>query len=258
MQPANGFSIVKSQDLVQSMKRFQIEKTKESEKEFINNLISLTFLSPVLYESTKDINHNENESQNDKKINLLSLPNDNGEFFFPAFTEKDELLKWNAYPDKQVIFLKLKDYIDVLSTDNSKWSGVVINPFRDNFVLTTEQIKTICNPSYTIPKNESVIIGEPQEYPQKLVDALIDYLPSVQSVNRAYLLLMIRNKTEKSYLLVIDSNEDLKHIFDKVSSIASEYLVEKENIDFVSYSTKFGKDAVKDYKPFYEKLSSKK
>jgi len=254
MQPADSFSIAKSQNLVQSMKKLQIEKTKESEKEFINNLFSVTFLSPVLYESSnEDINHTENKSQKDRKINLLSLPNDNGQFFFPAFTDKEEFLKWNAYPTKQVIFLKLKDYMDVLSTDNSKWSGVVINPFSDNFVLNTEQIKMISNSS-TIRKNESVMIGEPEEYPQKLVNALIEYLPSVKSVNRAYLLLMIRNKAEKSYLLVIDSNEDLKHIFDQVSSIASKYLVENENIDFVSYSTKFAQDAVKNYKPFYEKL----
>lgn len=90
------------------------------------------------------------------------------------------------------------------------------------------------------------------------MEALIDYLPSVQSISRAFLLLMIRNKTEKSYLLVIDSNEDLNHIFNKVSSIASTYLDEKEHIDFVSYSTKFGQNAVKDYKPFYEKVSSEK
>ena len=86
------------------------------------------------------------------------------------------------------------------TSDNAKCSGVVVNPFSDNFILTTEQIKLIYN-SYVIPKDEAVMIGEPQDYPQKLVDALINYLPGIHSVKRAFLLLMIRNKSEKSYLI---------------------------------------------------------
>lgn len=112
---------------------------------------------------------------------------------------------------------------------------------------------TVKNNSNKIEKNESVILGTPKDYPHEMVDKLKEILPSIDTVNSAYLLLMIRNKKDKSFLIVVDTNGNLPNVFEKIANIATKYLKSDEKIDFVSLNDSFGKKSVQGEIPFYKR-----
>ena len=150
-----------------------------------------------------------------------------------------------------------KDYERIIFEKNNKsWAGFVINPNRENLVLNKEQMSMVYNDQSRIEKNESIMVGEPKNYPDEMVDALKGYLPKVKSVKSAYLLLMLRNQTDESYLIVIDTDEKPNHVFEQVANVATKHLKLDEKIDFVLLSNSFGENAVVDQQPFYRRHNS--
>lgn len=60
----------------------------------------------------------------------------------------------------------------------------------------------------SMKKGETVMLGIPEKYPADIVDALKEYLPSLSSVKSAYLMLMIKNRNDKSYLLIVYTDDE--------------------------------------------------
>lgn len=243
MGDVENYNFTKNMMLIESIKDHERQNLRETEEVLINNLLEATFLVPVL----------KNRESNDGEINLLSIQNVKGDYFFPVFTEKNELEKWNEFPGKQVIFMDLFDYNDIFSSEENKWSGIVVDPFGSNLVLNTVFIKKATNTNKVIRKNESVMLGEPSVYPEQLVNGLKRYFQSNHVIEKAYLLLMIKND-EQSYLLVVDSVEDSRQLFEEILNESSNYLKGNEKIDLVSYKSQFGRSSVNEYQPFYCKL----
>ena len=63
---------------------------------------------------------------------------------------------------------------------------------------------------------------------------------------------MLRENNEQSYLLVIETDEDLNNLYPQLAKIATKYLEKGEVIDFISTKEKFGKSAIQGHNPFYK------
>ncbi len=193
-------------------------------------------------------------------MSLPMLTTQEGESFYPAFTDWEELKKWSALtaPPKTLV-LSFDDYAGmVLGKEGA--SGVVINPFSDNFLLnyqtlahlkTQKDLRTKGVSKQVATKNETVQLGTPKEFPTVMVEVISDYLKTQPVARRAWLRLMIRNN-EQSYLLVLDFPGDQDTVFGNVAAVARPYL-KNMYIDMVPYEDDFGKNAVEGVAPFYEK-----
>ena len=82
-------------------------------------------------------------------------------------------------------------------------------------------------------------------------NALKDYFLATGYISEAYLLLMLRENNEQSYLLVIETDEDVNNLYPELAKIVTKYLEKGEVIDFISTKEKFGKSAIQGYSPFY-------
>jgi hypothetical protein len=150
------------------------------------------------------------------------------------------------------------------------WDGKIESRFKLNG--EDYQVETVCHPSndmiaanivITLPmldglendciikKEEQVLIGIPAEYPTELINNLCIYFDKEKSVDKAFLLWMVRGE-EGSYLLILDSKEDPNILYPRIGNFCSRFLKDKM-LDIVSANSDFGKNVIKEHKSFYER-----
>ena len=155
-----------------------------------------------------------------------------------AFTDWKELYKWNSSKEQQTVIFGYKDFQSIMKEARDVYSGIVINPFGANIVITLPMLDGLEN-DCIIKKEEQVLIGIPAEYPTE------------KSVDKAFLLWMVRGE-EGSYLLILDSKEDPNILYPRIGNFCSRFLKDKM-LDIVSVNSDFGKNVIKEHKSFYER-----
>ena len=219
-----------------------------TEPEFIEELQKAQFLCPVKMD-LKDEEIGENGEitlGKDTTISILSLDDSNGDRFLMAFTDWDELRKWDDSSDIQTLMLTYDDYQTILGQEESTYKGAVINPYGANIVIFNEKDKS----KTTEPEEETVTIGIPKDYPTKMVDALIKHFETVKSVKSAYILSMIRDNDKKSYLLIVESEVDPQELFPILGIVCDSYL-KGIPLEMAPLNSEFARNVIRDYAPFY-------
>lgn len=102
-------------------------------------------------------------------------------------------------------------------------------------------------------EDDEVLVGEPADYPQELVDSINDLLNTMPSIKKAWFLLVVRSNGSENFLLVVDVRSDLEESFNMINKVAKEHLRPGEIMDILPSFDRFGKKAVRSYKPFHRK-----
>jgi len=192
-----------------------------------------------------------------EKVDLIAIKNKKNHSYLPVFTDWKQVEKWKA-KDVNFVFFDWRDYINFLEK-NEKILGIVMNPFDQNVIFSVEEIKKNADVLESFRQGESVKVGIPEKYPEKMVNILKNFLVTQKNVNAVYLLLMIRDMNkDSSYLLVIDAEEENEAQYDLIAEKGFPHLNCGERLDFVSINSEFGKSVVKSYEPFYIKIKSEK
>ncbi|MEG0564352.1 enhanced serine sensitivity protein SseB [Anaerorhabdus sp.] len=234
----------------------EMRKDNKKEQIFINELFKAKFLCPAQAQLN---NFNKNNigqiiTGEAGTISLASLDDQQGKHYLIAFTDWKELSKWKQEEIVQTLILTCEDYKRILTKEDSPYAGFVINPYSANILLDKDTLENIHSNEMLIHAGETVLIGEPNDYPTDMVEKLKDMFKKLTEIGSAYLLWMARNE-EMSYLLVIDTINGNEHdLFPKVGEVCKPYLKGKF-LDIVLLSSQFGQSAIENQKPFY--ISSK-
>lgn len=250
--------------LINALQSFDQQPTLEKQKYLFEQLKEAKLLAPIMVKIPDNVERNKDNSitlQQGTTLSFFGINNANNESFFPAFTDWEELRKWQNYEDQQTLVVDLTYYQSLLN-DSKQCNGVVINPFNEGLAINRSMLETILATDIsTLTENEvsisedtDVLIGSPEEYPQQLVDTIKEHLQTKAEVKSAYLRLMIQNG-QQSFLIVLDINKgiDPKTIFNELGEVIKPYHVKDKFIDFIPADTSFGQEAIKGEKPFYEK-----
>lgn len=239
-------------ELLKKLLLYNENPTQDLKDNILDVLAREQVLSPISI--SEDLN-NKNEMENltqDKKLNLINIKDEQGNIYLPIFTDWNQIDKWNINEIKAMAFT-LAEYVKFLNSNRDIY-GIVINPFDHNVVFKSEEIIAYVKKSQNFIANESVKIGIPKKYPHKMVDFLKSYLKEKPLINKAYLLLMVREiNNEESFLLVIDSEQDNTNYYDDISRQALPFLNKRQKLDFVSSKSEFGKSAIQEQVAFYIK-----
>ncbi|WP_170018545.1 SseB family protein [Campylobacter sp. RM16190] len=133
-------------NLTKAMQKFLDNPTNENENTLINELRKAEFIAPVIINQAlakpdgKAVY--EEEGSNIKFI--LLEDEESGLSYFPAFTSKEEMMKWRSDSEQEVLNLQLKNYLAMLEASKEKYAGIVIDAFSYNLILNCETIKKIC------------------------------------------------------------------------------------------------------------------
>ena len=101
----------------------------------INLMMRGVFLAPAKIEigenAPKPDENGRIQLPKDTKVTFALLKSGDGKSFFTAFTDAEELDKWQNKPAGQVMLLRFDDYARMLN-GNDHVAGFVLNPFTDN------------------------------------------------------------------------------------------------------------------------------
>ena len=196
-----------------------------------------------------------------KEKSIMQFPlitNSDDKSFYPFFTDWNEFRRFDKeqkFSGNIATFEDIKYFID-------KADGISINPYGANITLTKDMLNVIESAAegslqntvikeQVAEKDSKVMLGEPAEYPQKMIDEICKYLKTNKNVNAAYLRLMVKDN-EQSYLIVVDFSGDKNEVFSGIANAGVPYSNGKY-LDFVPISSSFGKEAVENVIPFYKK-----
>ncbi len=246
--------------LLESIHKMYQNNNTETQNEAFKEILNAHFLAPVVLTPEPENNNNGIVTlEKNTTISFSTIVNTNKQFFFPAFTDWDELRKWKNEENQQTLIVKIEDYISLVLND-SNISGCTINPFGENLILTSLMLKTIKdggNPfnygtmsDITIQKETRVILKQPEVYPNEMVNAITEYLKTQNAVVSAFLHLMVM-EGETSYLLVIDFSGEKEALFNGIGKTAMPYL-NGMYIDIVKFDSSF-ENACRNIKPFFKR-----
>jgi len=109
-----------------------------------------------------------------------------------------------------------------------------------------------------VEKETKVLLGQPSNYPSKMINSLTQLLKKHNNVKKAYLALMHDTSVdEKPHLIVgIEAEGDIEKVMRQAGNVAGDTAPEGEPVDL--YRVKNNESGVSDYlinqtKPFYEK-----
>lgn len=235
--------------LLNVIRLMRAESSKEPQ--FFEALHQAKFLCPVQVD-TRSLPKNPDGNavlNRDNPISLVSISDSFGALYLMAFTDRNELSKWNQGSYQQTIVYSFDDYKAVLTSSDTPYQGVVLNPFGDNIVLGKEIFTGGNTPFQTAKSNESIMIGRPKGYPIRMVEKLKQYFHNIHLVNTAYLLWMVRGQ-EAGYLLVLGTTASPQKLFPLIGELCKPYLDEKP-LDMVLLNSSFGQSAVQNQQPFF-------
>jgi hypothetical protein len=247
---------VTNPSFVMAMNALLATPSPESESAFLEELRKAHFLAPVAITPQPQPADETGKTtlQESTTIAFHMITNDEQQNFFLLFTDWEELRKWRNEPNQQTLIVTFEDLSAMILGENDTSSGLVVNPYGQNFLLDKDRIallngKAISRP-YTVKQETKVLLGEPKDYPHALVEAMKQHMKTVREVRKAYLLLMVKDD-EQSFLVVVDFRGDRKKIFNGIAAAAVPHLGKGQFLDMVPAEDKLGQDAIRGKKPFY-------
>ena len=220
------------------------------------------FLSVMLLSEEPEAK--EDGSAEFKKDSLMQLPllsAPDGAKFYPAFTDWQELKKWEDMKEPKTLLITFDDYAAMV-LKNPEIQGVVVNPFSENMMIERKLLEHLRMKKDMLLKGSSmqqvendteVALSEPVNVPGKMIEEMLKVMKTQQAVEKAWLRLMKKGE-EISYLLVVDISLPVNQetIFESIANGVRPYL-NGMYINMISYQKEFGKKAVEGVAPVYEK-----
>ena len=238
--------------LLQALETLHKHNTPEHQNKVLDEIMMRAhFLAPVETTPSKDADSGE-------IVQFQLIASQDGRHFFPAFTDWNELRKLCGPKDQKTVILSFDDYASMLAGDG-RAAGFVVNPLGTPLTLDREFVAFLVKQKQekagythqTISKNTKVLLSDPEEYPQALVDALRLAAAPLPEVDKLYLRLMTRpGQSLSSYLIIVEHSGQQDVVFSTIADAARPHIKDKY-VDMVPYNSDFGRTAAQDTLPFF-------
>ena len=226
----------------------------QKQNEFLGSLIgelvmNTRFIAPVTISGEGDA----------RNVSFHMVKSPKGENYFPTFTSSEDMEKWAEAKNADTVQLTFDNYAIMLA-NNSGISGLVVNPFTDNFAVDKhmvaqwfehKQMIVQGHANHAITKDSEYELYAPSPYPFELSDKLCEVAKEQPEVERIWLR-GIKLDGREGYLAVVDHTGDKSKLF-PVLGEAVRSLLNGNIIHFVDHDPAFGEEAVKDVLPIYAK-----
>ena len=203
------------------------------------------------------------EMQAGARLQFIMITTTDNQRFFLAFTDANELRKWQVVENQQVVLMNFDSYASLILKDENI-AGFVINPFGENLALnrkmvqhlkTRKEILLKGHAQHVVQKDTPVKLRKPDPYPTEMAEAMAEHMKKDKVIQSAFLMEMQREGMD-SYLCVVDFQGDKDQVFEGIAGAAKPFLKGKY-LDLVALDSSFGKKATEKAEPFYEKKKKK-
>jgi len=230
--------LIENNDLLKLIRKLKINYSKELEEELYKKIQKKQLLLPAILKGNN-------------KVSIIKIVDNIGNEYLPIFTDLENYkLNSDNQKNNQTVIFSFFECKNIIDSD-FELSGIVINPYSENLVLSNENLNFLEKKLGDINKGDSVSIGLPKDFPYFFVEKCKFFFEKEPSINYAFLLQMVKNN-QRSLLLVIDTVYNEK-MFSKIGKLSEEFLGSNKILDIVIMNTDFGRKVTEGYVPFYKK-----
>lgn len=238
--------------LVELIKKMKEEKTQESQREFVSQMLKSRFYCPVIFANAPK-GGGKVKIDKETKIQFNIIQATDGSSYLIAFTSEAEINKWQKSQMQQSIIYTFEDYSTIVLGQNNI-NGFIIDPKGENIIINRkviEQVRSALTTEETLDKETEIELRTVSNASQDLKDKLYDTLSSIDEVSKAYFLVMKENEKE-TYLIAFLANGNEKEYYNKIASAAIPFL-NGVGLSFMPLGTELGKQIEEKFEPFYNK-----
>ena len=259
---SDALNPVTNPDLVAAIQKAREDSTAEAWADMVREAAQARFITPVDISPLVGGEGGARLLKGNTSFSLHVLEDpESRQKYYMAFTDWDEMSKWRAKPGQRVLILTFEDYARMVLDGKLNMGGFIINPYGGNVMVSSAMMEAIRREKrveiehgpekVVMEKGTTVCLGDPEEYPEALVQAISKYLMTQPGVEAAYLQQMERDDNP-SYLMALKFTGDRQALFEGISHAASGLLSDMP-LNLASCESDFWRDAVVGLEPFYQK-----
>ena len=266
-QTPNEKKAITNPELVEALKALHQENTPQNQNRVLELVLNrAVFLTPAVVTPAPQQPGQENSPRKQATIQFQLINTKDGRPFFPAFTDLDELRKLSGQKPVQSVVLRFDDYVSLVER-NEKACGLVVNPLGLSLTLDRKTLNTLAarkkelaqqrqqQAAYsqeTVEKDTQVMVGDPDEVPREMLDAVSQMAQSRADIRRLWLRQMVRQDGVQSYIIVVDHTGKQNEVFEAVAQAARPHFG-KLPVDMIPYGTSFAEAATEGAEPFFRR-----
>lgn len=137
---------VRNDGLKYAIDKLKKEQNQENNIKFLNEVVNAKLLAPISMDKDPEIDSKSGEVVIDKdtEIRFEMISNNQGQVFYPVFTDGTELRKVSG-ENQQIMLVNFKDLSTMIEAQREQVAGFVINPKGENMIFPTDMVITMKN-----------------------------------------------------------------------------------------------------------------
>ena len=247
-------------ELVEALKALHQENTPQNQGKVLGLVVErAVFLTPAVVTPAPQQPGQADSARKQATIQFQLITTKDGRPFFPAFTDAEELRKFAGQKPVQSVVLRFDDYVSLIQR-NEKACGFVVNPLGLSLTLDRKTVESLAakkkevaqlrqqrqqQAAYsqeTIEKDAQVMVGDPDEVPQAMLDAVAQMAQGREDIRTLWLRQMIRPDGTPSLIIVVDHTGAQAEVFEAVAEAARPHFG-RLPVDMIPYGTSFAEAA---------------
>lgn len=235
---------IRNPELVLALNVFKAEDTPAARRAIATALGTAKLLAPVVLEQLPQEQPGAGALQAKVKYTMFAKPD--GTKLFPAFTDMDEMKKWQAEPGQTVV-MRLQDYVQLLMREGA---GLVINPQGQNVFVPKQMVFPAPKP-VVFDKSRPIGIADPTDLPEKIRDCVQNALSAQPQIKEGWLRIMQQDQ-KRAWLMVLalDEGVELKQVMEPLLK-AMAPVMGQSSITLTLRTSDLGKQATAQGLPIY-------
>lgn len=191
------------------------------------------------------------KADDDSQLTIVQITGSDNKKYIPIFTDWNEYYKFDTkkqFEGNVIDFSNIEYFC-------SNGELIIINILGFKMTIdknTATIIKSTADGNKNFNTDNQMTIFDLDVVPKELVNGLNEYFKTVDKINSAYIRGIRKNETA-GYLIIVDFDGKKEEIFAHIAEISKQYS-ENLPVDFAQYDSEFGKKAVGNASPFYEKI----
>ena len=271
-KPTPNQKPITNPELVEALKALHQENTPQNQGKVLGLVVErAVFLTPAVVTPAPQQPGQADSARKQATIQVQLITTKDGRPFFPAFTDAEELRKFAGQKPVQSVVLRFDDYVSLIQR-NEKACGFVVNPLGLSLTLDRKTVESLAakkkevaqlrqqrqqqqQAAYsqeTIEKDTQVMVGDPDEVPQAMLDAVVQMAQGREDIRTLWLRQMIRPDGTPSLIIVVDHTGAQAEVFEAVAEAARPHFG-RLPVDMIPYGTSFAEAATEGVEPFFRR-----
>lgn len=197
---------IRNPELVLALNVLKAENTPDARMALGKALTNARLLAPAKIEQILTEQNREPDGsvamQPQTRVQYMMFTRSDGSKVFPAYTDWDELHKWQEGPCQTVI-LTVTDYAKLLAREGA---GLVLNSHGQNIFVPKELLRLQPRPQQIFDPQKPARIHVLKEYPKPLAEALQNAMANLPAVKEGWLR-MLSQEEKRTWLIVFSVEE---------------------------------------------------